>query len=62
MENCEYDIQREAVVNRIANLREEAQRSKPLHKRDILKCVHKLEKELKQYDRFRREARSSLAT
>ena len=41
----------------IRNLKEELKTAGPYHRRDLLKHIHRLEKELKIYDRFQQQAR-----
>lgn len=48
---------RDEMVLQIRLRKEEAARSKPKHKRDIHKYIKRLERELREYDRFQAEAR-----
>lgn len=47
---------RDALILLIEQRRLEIKRAGALHKRDLLKNLHRLERELRDYDRFRKEA------
>ena len=47
---------RAAYVADIACAKEEARKAGPIHKRDLMKHIRRMEKELRDYDRFHREA------
>lgn len=48
---------RDELVMLIRARKEEAARSKPKHKRDIHKNIKRLERELRDYDRFQSDER-----
>lgn len=48
---------RDELIECIRIRKDEAARSKPKHKRDIHKYIKRLERELRDYDRFQAEAR-----
>lgn len=47
---------RAAYAANIARTKEEARKAGPIHKRDLMKHIRRMEKELRDYDRFHREA------
>ena len=44
---------RQEWVNQIETLKAEANKSGEIHRRDLWRRIHKMQKELKQYDLFR---------
>lgn len=44
------------LVNLIAQRKNEIAKAGPIHKRDLTKNLHRLERKLKEYDRNRKEA------
>lgn len=44
------------LVNLIEQRKKEIAKAGPLHKRDLTKNLHRLERQLKEYDRNRKEA------
>ncbi|MBO7669853.1 MAG: hypothetical protein J6S60_04615 [Oscillospiraceae bacterium] len=48
---------RNELVEEISKKREEAKRSGPIHRRDLWKHIHRMERELRDYDRFQAEAK-----
>ena len=51
-----HDPIRAAYVADIACAKEEASKAGCIHKRDLMKRIRRMEKELRDYDRFHREA------
>ena len=51
-----HDPIRAAYVADIACAKEEASKAGCIHKRDLMKHIRRMEKELRHYDRFHREA------
>ena len=51
------DPVRVAYQTKIAWKKEEARKAGPIHRRDLLKHIRRMERELRDYDRFHREAR-----
>ena len=47
---------RSELVEEIRKKREEAKRTGPIHRRDLWKHIHRMERELRNYDRFQEEA------
>ena len=47
---------RAAYAADIACAKEDARKAGPIHKRDLMKHIRRMEKELRDYDRFHREA------
>lgn len=47
---------RNELVEEIRKKKEEAKRSGPIHRRDLWKHIHRMERELLDYDRFQEEA------
>lgn len=47
-------MNREELAEAIAQKRKEAQTAGKVHKRDLLKNVHRMEVELARYDRYRK--------
>ena len=47
---------RTQLVDLIAQRKNEIAKAGPLHKRDLTKNLHRLERQLKEYDRNRKEA------
>ncbi len=52
MTNCT----RSQLVDLIVQRKNEIAKAGPLHKRDLAKNLHRLERQLKEYDRNRKEA------
>lgn len=48
---------RSELVEEIRKKREEAAQSGPIHRRDLWKYIRRMERELKDYDKFVAEAR-----
>lgn len=48
---------RSELVEEIRKKMEEAKRSGPIHRRDLWKHIHRMERELRDYDRFQAEAK-----
>lgn len=49
---------RAELVERIRQAKAEAACAGPIHRRDMLKHIRRLERELRDYDRFQAEARA----
>lgn len=45
---------REEHLMKIARTRNELKTAGPVHRRDLLRCLARLEREIKQYDRYRK--------
>lgn len=50
------DTTRADLVNLIEQRKKEIAKAGPIHKRDLTKNLHRLERQLKEYDRNRKEA------
>lgn len=50
---------RDELIQRMIRLEEEAGKSGPVHRRDLEKHLRRMKKELRDYDRFQREAREA---
>lgn len=48
---------REEVAEKIRQQKTEAMKAGPIHRRDLIKSIKRLERELRDYDRFQAEAR-----
>lgn len=48
---------REELAQRIAQAEEETRTAGTIHRRDLQKHIRRMKKELRDYDRFQREAR-----
>ena len=48
---------RDEIVEKIHQRRTEAMKSGPIHRRDLMKNIRRLQRELRDYDRFQAEAR-----
>ena len=53
---CMSALSRTDLIARIAAARAELKKSGPIHKRDLTKHIHRMERELRDYDRFQAEA------
>ena len=45
------------VVEKIRQRKEEAKKAGPMHRRDLIKNIKRLERDLMDYDRFQAESR-----
>lgn len=48
---------RDEMIEKIRQRRAEAIKAGPIHRRDLIKYIRRLERELRDYDRFQAEAR-----
>lgn len=48
---------REEHLQKIREAKEQLKTAGPYHRRDLLKYIHRMQKELKIYDRYRQQAR-----
>lgn len=49
---------RDEHIAAISAAREEARKAGPLHRRDLMKHIHRMEKELRIYDRYQKATAS----
>lgn len=52
-------MNRDELIARIATAKEELEHAGALHRRDLTKYIRRMERELRDYDRFQREAQMS---
>lgn len=48
---------RERHLQQIREAKQQLKTARPYHRRDLLKHIHRMEKELRIYDRYRQQAR-----
>lgn len=53
---------REELTQKIAAAKDEMQRSGPIHRRDLYKHIHRMEKELRIYDFYHAQAQKKHIT
>lgn len=51
------DAMRSEFLSRINGAYQELKAAGPIHRRDLIKRIKRMERELRDYDRFHREAR-----
>ena len=51
--------QREAFVNKLKAAKAEYKTAGPLHRRDLLKYIHRMQKELLIYDKYQQAAKAA---
>ena len=49
--------QREILVQKLAQAKADLKTAGPIHRRDLQKHIHRMERELRDYDRFQSAAR-----
>ena len=49
--------QREILVQKLAQAKADLKTAGPIHRRDLQKYIHRMERELRDYDRFQSAAR-----